>query len=153
MKIIIRKAKKGDAKGVVYNINEGLKTGFYKYTGNNHLRNKVKIKKMDKQYSQKNKHFCFVVAVDQETGKIVGSAAFNGREKGRLNHRVEFGWGVNSKYAKKGIATQLVLRLIEEAKKRGFKRVEAEACVENLSSIKLAKKTGFKIEGKRKFGN
>jgi RimJ/RimL family protein N-acetyltransferase len=152
MNLIIRKARKGDAKYVAEIFNDGLKTGFYKYTGSNCLRDKKKINEMDKQYSKENKHFCFFVAIDQETKKIVGSAGFQGRETGRLSHRVELGWGVNSEYAKKGIATRLVNELIKEAKKRGFKRVEAEACVENLSSVKLAKKTGFKIEGKRKLG-
>jgi L-amino acid N-acyltransferase YncA len=140
MKIIIRKAKKGDARGIVDSFNEGIKTGFNLHTGNNSFMDKQKIKKMDHEFSEKSKHSCSIVAVDQETGKIVGSAVFHGRDKGRLNHRLEL------------IATKMVLELIKEAKKRGFKKIQAEVCVENISSVKFAKKMGFEVEGKRKKG-
>lgn len=39
---------------------------------------------------------------------------------------------------------------LEFAKKKGFKRAEAEMAIKNKSSWKLAKKCGFKIEGIKK---
>ena len=41
---------------------------------------------------------------------------------------------------------------MKEAKRKGFRRIEAEAAVENAGSVKLAKKCGLKIEGRKKAG-
>ncbi|MEM4230579.1 MAG: GNAT family protein [Candidatus Pacearchaeota archaeon] len=152
MKIIIRKAKPGDEKGIAENFNDGLKRGFFCYTGSNKPFDKEKIKKLRKSFLKPEKNECSVVAIDKETNKIVGSALFSGKKEGRLRHRVEFGWGVNPDYANKGIGTKMVRFLLNEAKKRGFKKAQAEVAVKNFASIKLAKKCGFKIEGKRKAG-
>ena len=55
-------------------------------------------------------------------------------------------------YARRGIATKLLRATIREAKRKGYKRLEAEAAVENVPSVKSAKKFGFKVEGRRKAG-
>lgn len=148
--IIIRKAKKGDGKGIAESFNNGLKRGLNKYTGGNMPFDKKKIRKMEKDFSKYNKHKCCYVALDNK--KIIGSCIFSGKDKGRLRHRVELGWGIHPDYIRKGLATRMVKRLIEEARKRGFKKIEAEAACENISSVKLAKKLGFKIEGRKKAG-
>lgn len=150
MEIIIRKARKGDGKGIAESFNEGLRRGFNLYTGTNKIFDKNKIKKIEKDLSKYKKDYCCYVAEDN--GKIVGSAVFFGRERGRMRHRVELGWGVQPDYAKKGITTRMVSALAREAKRRGFKRIEAEAAVTNTGSVKLAKKLGLKLEGKRKMG-
>lgn len=152
MKIIIRKAKKEDVKGIAESFNYGLKRGFNKYTGSNQPFDKEKIEKIKKDLSKYNKHLCSYVAVNKETGKIIGSCNFKGKEKGRLRHRVDCGWGVHPDYAGKGIGTKLVKTLLNEAGKRGFRRIEAEVYVKNKGSIKLAKKLGFRIEGRKKYG-
>ena len=59
---------------------------------------------------------------------------------------------VHPDYTGKGIATALLKGVIQEARKRGIKRIEAEAALENKASVNLAKRCGFKIEGKRKKG-
>jgi RimJ/RimL family protein N-acetyltransferase len=148
---LIRKAKKGDGKRWVEMWNEGIKRKFFVYNGNNKLRTKKDIAKANKKYSSKSKNEFTFFAVDKKSGKIIGSC-FSNQEKGRTRHRVEFGWMVHPDYSNKGIATSLVKRAIKEAKKRGIKRAEAEAAKENIASIKLAKRCGFKIEGTRKKG-
>lgn len=152
MMIIIRKAKKGDEKGIAKSFNEGLRKGFNKYTGSNFYFNKKKIKDMEKEFSKYNKHRCSYVAIDKDKKKIIGSCVFHGKERGRLRHRVDCGWGVHPDYTKRGIGTKLVRELLKEAKRRGFKRAEAEVASENITSIKMAKKLGFKTEGRKKAG-
>jgi putative acetyltransferase len=152
MRIVIRKAKPGDEKGIAENFKEGLERGFYCYTGSNKPFDKKKIVKMRKSIAKPERNECSVVAVDKDTCKIVGSALFSGKKEGRLSHRIEFGWGVHPDYAGKGIGTKMVKFLLKEAKKRGFKKAHAETAVENKASIRLAKKCGFCIEGKRKAG-
>jgi ribosomal-protein-alanine N-acetyltransferase len=150
--IIIRKARKGDEKGIAESFNEGFKRGFNNYTGSNKPFDKKKIRKIEKSIREKKKNEFSYVAVDSETRKIVGSSIFFGRGKGRTRHRGEIGWGVHPDYMEKSIATRLVNEILKEAKRKGFKRAEAEAAVVNIGSVKLAKKTGFKIEGRRKAG-
>jgi RimJ/RimL family protein N-acetyltransferase len=152
MKIIIRKAKKGDGKGIAEMFDIGLKRGFNCYTGNNSFFNNEKIKKLDKSlYENKKFDFSFV-AIDSDNEKIIGKCIFWAKEKGRTRHRAEVGWGVHPDYTRKGIATELLKSTLDEAKKRGYKKIQAEAAVKNRASTKLAKKLGFKIEGRRKKG-
>ena len=50
----------------------------------------------------------------------------------------------------KGVGTKLLRTALQFAKKKGFKRAEAEMAIKNKGSVKLAKKLGFKIEGTKK---
>ncbi len=152
MKIEIRTARRGDASGIAKSFNEGLKRNYNTQTGRNHLFNEQRIEKMNEEFSRYYKYKCTYVAIDKDNKEIIGNALFYGKERGRLRHRVEFGWFVHPDYSNKGIGTKLVKKLISEAKNRGFKRIEAEVSVTNIPSIKLAKRLGFKNEGIRKKG-
>lgn len=151
MQITIRKAKKGDAKGFVNFWNEGFRRGHFKYTGAM-LRGKEDIKKFEGVYSKnKNNQFTFF-AIDSKTGKIVGVCSFVAKEKGRTRHMGESAFATHPDYSRKGIGTKLLRTVLNEAKKRGFKRIEIEAALDNIASIRLARKFGFEIEGKKKAG-
>lgn len=150
--IIIRKAKKGDGKGWVKMWNEGIKRKFFLYNGGNSLKGKKDILKADKRYSTQNKNNFTFLAIEKETGIIVGACNAFGNEKGRARHRAECGWMVHPDYSGNGIATELLKEVIKEAEKNGLKRLEAEAASINEASIRLAKRLRFKIEGKRRAG-
>jgi RimJ/RimL family protein N-acetyltransferase len=132
--------------------NEGYYNGFNNMVGTNRLLTGKDIKRFNKMYASKKKNSLIVMAVDDKTDKIVGVASFGGEEKGRVRHRVEAGWSVRLGYARRGIATRLLKRIIVEARRRGFKRIEAECAVINTASVRLAKKCGFKIEGRKSAG-
>lgn len=148
---LIRRAKFGDGKGFVEYWNEGIKRKFFIYTGKNSLRTKKDIINANKRYKKISKDNFVFVAIDKTTGKIVGTSSVSAGV-GRNRHRAELGWFVHPDYTRKGIATQLVKSVIEESKKNGIKRIEAEIVVKNIPSIKVAKKFGFILEGKRKSG-
>jgi len=152
MKIIIRKAKEGDAKGVVEVMNYGIRTGFNMYTGTNQERDEKWIEKAEKVYTENKKEQIIFVAADNENNQIVGTCSFSAKDKGRLRHRGDMGWVVHQNYIGKGIGTKLLRATLAEAKKRGFKKAQAEATVANIASFKIAKKCGFKVEGKMKKG-
>lgn len=152
MKIIIRKARRGDGKGIAESFNEGIKRKFNIYTGRNQLFDKKQIKKIEKDIKEKSKYNFSYVAIDKNNKKIIGNAMLFGKGKGRVRHRAEIGWGVHPDYTRKGIATRLIYSLIKEAKRIGFKRLEAEVAIKNKASIRLAKRMGFKIEGRKKCG-
>ena len=152
MKILIRKARPSDAEGITQLWNHNVKEGAHNYTGDNTLHSTKYLKQLKKQSISKNKHQCSYVAIDIQSHQLIGVCGFHGRTKGRTRHRVEMAWSVRKEYQREGIATRMVSELIKEAKKRGFKRVEAEAAIQNEGSVRLAKKLGLKIEGKKKAG-
>jgi Acetyltransferases, including N-acetylases of ribosomal proteins len=152
MNSIIRKARKGDAKGVVESRNEGIERGFYIYTGTNEPLNIKDIRRYDKGYARKKKNQFVFLAIDKDTKKVAGVCSFNASEHGRTRHVGILGWGVHPDYPRRGIATKLLKAVLKEAKKRGFKKVEAEVAVGNIASIKLAKKCGFALEGRKRAG-
>ncbi len=67
---------------------------------------------------------------------------------GRTRHKGDVGWMVHQDYIGVGIATMLLRAVLNEAKKKGFERAEAETV--NTASIRFAKRTGFKIGGRRR---
>ncbi len=146
--IKIRKAKPGDEIGVANLFKIGLERKEFLYTGTNKPKTKKEIKKMRKDYSQSNK-FIFI-AVNNQKKKIIGCSSFEFKKKGRISHVGEMGWIIHPDYQKKGIATVLLQTILSYAKKKALKRAEAEIAIENKASIKLAKKLGFKIEGRKK---
>lgn len=147
MTIIIRRAKPGDEVKVVELMKEAHKRKAWLYTGGNEAPNKKKIKEMRKQYAKDADSFAYI-AIDTRTKKVVGSCFFSFRRNGRLRHRINGGWGVHPDYCGKGIGTKLLKEALKFAKQKGFKRADAEIAEENIASMKLAKKLGFKIEGK-----
>jgi RimJ/RimL family protein N-acetyltransferase len=149
-KIIIRKAKVGDEKGVAEMITCGLKKKSWLYNGNNTIPDNKKIAKMRENYKNWGKDNFYFLAVDKKTKKVVGSLSASFKKAGRTRHRIDCGWGVHPDYQGQGIATELLNTLLKYAKKKGFKRAEAECAIENIASWKLAKKCGFEIEGTKK---
>lgn len=152
MTILIRKAKPGDEIGIAEMRKEGLKQKNWNYTGSNDIPDKKRLKKWRKSFSDKKAESFSFVAIDTNQNKIVGSINSSFKNHGRLRHRIDIGWGVHPSYQGKGIGTKLLKESLKFAKQKGFKRAEAEAAIENIASVKLAKKCGFKIDGKREKG-
>ena len=146
-KIILRKAKKGDAVGIAKLVKEGLDKRNFQYIGRNKPWNKKKVKEMDENLGKKGG--IIFVAEDVNAKKIVGSFSCFYNPEGRLRHCGDCGWSVHPDYQKRGIGTELLKKIMVEAKKQGLKRLEAEMAIRNEGSWKMAKKCGFKIEGKK----
>lgn len=152
MKIIIREIKKGDGKGILECFNEALNRGFNTYTRSNTFSTLEDIKGFDKAFSKPRFNEFGFVAVDKEKNFVAGACLFSANGSERTRHIGEISWGVHPDYFKKGIATKLVNTITKEAKKRKFIRVEADVAKNNIASVKLAKRCGFKIEGIKKYG-
>ncbi len=147
--IIIKRGKLADAKRIIDMQREGLKRKNWIYTGSNEV-TKDKLKKLKESFKSKNPDSYVFIAIDKKINKLVGSMGIHFRKKGRLRHRIEMGWGIHPDYQGRGIATRLMNETLKFAKKKGFKRAEAEMAIRNTGSWKLAKKCGFKIEGTKK---
>lgn len=147
--IKVRKAKLGDEYGMVDLFKEGLKRKNFIYTGTNKVA-KDRLKQVRKKLTDKHPDYINFLAIDKSKNEIVGSLGFGFRKTGRLRHLVDLGWMVHPDYQGKGIATKMLTQSLKFAKKKGFKRAEAEMAIENKASWKLALKCGFKIEGTKK---
>jgi RimJ/RimL family protein N-acetyltransferase len=147
--IQIRKAKLGNEIGISQMVKAGLKKNTWLYTGTNKY-TKKKLENLRNSLSAKNSTSRHFIAVDSKTKKIVGSISYEFRKVGRIRHRIDFGWGVHPDYTGQGIGTNLLNFALNDVKKKGFKRAEAEMAIKNIGSWKMALKCGFKIEGTKK---
>ncbi|MDD5416678.1 MAG: GNAT family protein [Candidatus Aenigmarchaeota archaeon] len=148
--IIVRRAKVGDENGMINFVNEQIRKKEWNYTGRNKLKDKNNLKETRKNLLSKKPKTYYFLAFDGK--KVIGSVGITPRNNGRLRHRASIGWGVHYNYRGQGIATKLVTTMLVFAKKKRFKRLDAEIAVENIASVKLAKDLGFKIEGHIKKG-
>jgi len=149
--ILIRKAKPGDEKDMAEFVREGLRRKNWLYTGGNEPPKKGN-EKMKKLLQSKSPDTYVFIAFDKKAGKVIGSTLISFKKRGRLRHRINLGWGLHPDYQGKGIGTELVKTGLNFARKKGFKIATAEAACENIASIKMAKKCGFKVIGKIKKG-
>lgn len=81
--------------------------------------------------------------------KVIGFLGIQ-RQSKRLNHVGVVGVTVHPDYWRKGYGTQLLKVGVEQAKKEGFVRLEADTLAKNKAMRRIAEKVGFKPEGVRK---
>ncbi len=78
--------------------------------------------------------------------ELVGLIGFKGTDK--LNKKTEIGYWLSEKHQKQGIITKSVEKLCDFAfNKQGMNRVQVKCAVENIPSINIPKRLGFKFEG------
>ena len=147
--ITIRKARLSDAKGIAEVSKQGLKQKTWLYTGINKYTSE-KFKQLKGFLSTKNSTFKMFIAIDKKSKKIVGQLGYSFRKTGRQKHIIGLGWGVYPGFEGQGIGTKLLKYALEHAKKKGFKRAEAEVAVKNTGSIRMAEKNGFNLEGTKR---
>lgn len=152
MSVTIKKARPSDAKEMVQLWAVGTKNGNWCYIGSKKRPSKKEVISLQQELSKRNSTTVRFIARDNETNKVVGSAAGSWRAASRMSHVFCCGWGVHPEYQGQGIATALMEAFIAYVKKKGFKRIEAEIAVENIASLKLAKRLGFVKEGVKKKG-
>jgi L-amino acid N-acyltransferase YncA len=148
--IWIRQAKSTDAESVVDCWNECFEKGHLKYTATQR-RSGDDVRRFRERFSARTKNEIHYIAVN-ERNAVVGTCSFLARARGRTRHRGEMGWVIHHDHVGRGLATRLLRAVLKEAKRRGFKRAEAEIAVGNTASLRLAKKLGFRMEGRREAG-
>ncbi len=143
--IKIRKFKEGDEKGIRRFMNKALKERKFPYIAMTEV-----DKKTAKKWKKSNLAKETICIVAETDGKIIGSGTIHKETKGRVKHRAVCGWSVAPEYWNKKVGSKLLQILVQEAKKAKLKRLEAEIVIKNKASLALAKKFGFKVEGKRR---
>lgn len=90
--------------------------------------------------------YTFVIE-DKNSKEFIGLFGFNlGKEKYK---NAEIWYKIHSNFWKKGYATECVKEIIKFGfKKLELHRIEAGCAVENIGSIRVLEKSGFKMEGR-----
>ncbi len=84
------------------------------------------------------------VAIEQETGKMVGLYILHPNNVGRCGHISNASYAVKSDERGKQIGEILVLHSLAKAKELGFKILQFNAVVStNIAALRLYKKLGF----------
>ncbi len=94
------------------------------------------------EFTSENGHY-LVAKID---GKIVGYSGFRHvLDEGHITTLA-----VHPKYRKKGIGTQIIAKLIEDAKAKNLKKLFLEVRQSNLPAQKIYKSLGFKVIDRRR---
>ncbi|MFA6268236.1 MAG: GNAT family N-acetyltransferase [archaeon] len=102
---------------------------------------KQKIEKYKKQSEKKTRYY-FTILFDKQPAGLIDIYKISLEDK-----RCSIGYGVTSKYWKKGIASKAVKLAIKFAKKQGLHSCEATVDPKNTASKKVLEKNGFKKIG------
>lgn len=107
------------------------------------------FKKSIKNLSKRGDEFLVAMLEGRVVG-FVGIHRLKG-EIGEMAHVGEVGIVVHPDFQRRGIGTKLLKACVNLARKRGFKRLEADTLTHNKAMTHILKKVGFELEGvKRK---
>jgi len=85
----------------------------------------------------------YAIRTDTSRPVLIGSVGFRGKPDERK--AVEIGYSVLPEHRGVGLATEMVGALLDWAAPRGAEIVEAETTIDNVASIRVLKRHGFKI--------
>ena len=97
------------------------------------------------KYSPDSHH---LVAVVEETQKVVGNLGLHRITRARRSHVGQLGMAVHDDYQGQGVGTKLMAAAIDLADNWfNITRLELDVFVDNQAAVHLYKKFGFEIEG------
>ena len=82
-----------------------------------------------------------MIALENE--QIIARAELEGYYPARIRHRAKFSISVRKEYWNQGIGTEMLKRIIEQAKKMKISVIELEVISDNVRGIHLYHKMGF----------
>ncbi|QGV78440.1 GNAT family N-acetyltransferase [Streptomyces ficellus] len=89
-----------------------------------------------------------VVAVDDETGAVLGTAKMNRNQAGNGGHVASASYMTDPAHGGRGIGRALVEHTLEWAREAGYRGMQFNAVVEtNTHAVRLYERLGFRIVG------
>lgn len=144
--IIIRKAKKSDAKALIEYLNVIGGESDYLTFGAGQFGRSVEQEEEFIVNALNKENALFIIA--EVSGKVVGNLNFSGGIRQRTAHVGEFGVSILKKYWGNGIGEELVKYLINWSKNSGMiRKINLRVRTDNTRGISLYKKLGFLEEG------
>ena len=84
-----------------------------------------------------------IVLIALENDQIIARAELEGYYAARIRHRAKFSISVKKEYWNRGIGTEMIKRIFEQAKKMKIRIIELEVISDNVRGIHLYHKMGF----------
>jgi len=95
-------------------------------------------------FNYKNSFYWAIALAD--SNKLIGTCGFHNWSK--CHRRAEISYDLDSMYWNKGITTKAINAIIDFGYRvMKLQRLQAVAAIDNISSIRVLEKTGFKVEG------
>lgn len=144
--IIIRKAKKSDAKALIEYLNVIEGESDYLTFGAGQFGRSVEQQEEFIVNALNKENALFIIA--EVNGKVVGNLNFSGGIRQRTAHVGEFGVSILKEYWGNGIGEELVKYLINWSKNSGMiRKINLRVRTDNTRGVSLYKKLGFLEEG------
>ena len=84
-----------------------------------------------------------IVLIALDNDQIIARAELEGYYAARIRHRAKFSISVRKEYWNQGIGTEMMKRIIEQAKKMKIRVIELEVISDNVRGMNLYHKMGF----------
>lgn len=145
-KIVIRKAKKSDARALIEYLNIIGGESDYLTFGPGQFGRSVEQEEEFIVNALNKENALFIIA--EVNGKVVGNLNFSGGIRQRTAHVGEFGVSILKEYWGNGIGEELVKYLINWSKSSGMiRKINLRVRTDNTRGISLYNKLGFLEEG------
>ena len=138
---IIREALPDDAEKMILYLNQAGGESDNLLHGENEFTVPVEGVKRKLAVSKDSENSIVLIALENE--QIIARAELEGYYPARIRHRAKFSISVRKAYWDQGIGTEMLKRIIEQAKKMKIRVIELEAITDNVRAIALYHKMGF----------
>ena len=137
----IREAIPDDAEKMILYLNQvGGESNNLLY-GENEFIVPVEGVKRKLAMSKESENSIVLIAIENE--QIIARAELEGYYAARIRHRAKFSISVKKEYWNQGIGTEMIKRIIDQAKTMKIRIIELEVITDNLRAISLYHKMGF----------
>ena len=138
---IIREAVPDDAEKMIEYLNQVGGESDNLFHGENEFTVPIERVKQKLAMSKDSENSIVLIALDNE--KIIARAELEGYYAARIRHRAKFSISVRKEYWNQGIGTEMIKRIVEQAKNMKIRVIELEVLSDNVRAIHLYHKTGF----------
>ena len=138
---IIREAIPEDAEKMISYLNQAGGESDNLLHGKNEFVVPVEGVKQKLAMSKDSDNSIVLIALENE--EIIARAELEGYYPARIHHRAKFSISVKKEYWNQGIGTEILKRIIEQAKKMKISVIELEVISDNVRAIHLYHKMGF----------
>ncbi len=138
---IVREALPDDAEKMILYLNQVGGESDNLLHGENEFNVPIEGVKRKLAMSKDSENSIVLIALENE--QIIARAELEGYYPARIRHRAKFSISVRKEYWNQGIGTEMLKRIIEQAKKMKIRVIELEVISDNVRGIHLYHKMGF----------
>ena len=138
---IIREAVSDDAEKMVSYLNQVGGESDNLLHGKNEFIVPIEGVKRKLSMSKDSENSIVLIALENE--QIIARAELEGYYAARIHHRAKFSISVRKDHWNRGIGTEMIKRIFEQAEKMNIRIIELEVITDNTRAIALYHKMGF----------